>query len=245
MKRLAEVRRKLRKLSSTETALWFSGGKDSRLLLEIVLAEDLPFAVVCFDDQMTLAQKKAVYARAATRPFYSWHPREAYLVGNGEGDVTLISHYEVGSNGPRLPIVRDLIDGGTKCSVRDVRAPLAKEACPFFIHTVVTGVKRTDRHYVFGDNRLMGADIRIGKVRFAAPLYNWSDADVIEALRDVFSIEWSETKEQNTGNIAACRKCLTETGPVRCPQTNETVAPVQWSPAKNLDLWRRAAGVNV
>ena len=227
------------------TALWFSGGKDSRLLLELCLRHALPAVALLFDDTFSRAQRAAVHALLAERDAgaFSYPPRFATMVGHG-GDLSMIGHYAVTSDGATLPVIRDLIDGphdrcGLELSLTQARGPLPAVYFPRHI----LGSKRADRHYAFGGQVVPSASFTLGDAEFVCPLFEWNDDHVLAALAEL-GIDWRETEAENTGNIACCRKCLLETGEIECPRGG-VVTGIDWNAERNLADWRQMVGVDV
>jgi len=178
------MKRKLAKLTKFLTSiggivLYFSGGKDSRLLLETMLAESIPFWVLRFDDGWTRTQRKVVDDIAIKHSLrvYSYPPLTSDLVGDGNGNLSLVSDYAVGGFGEFLPVIRDFVDGD-RCAVDLTFDTSGKPVAPIRFATHVLGSKKSDRHYTFGDDApISGPAFKIGKQKFVAPLYDWTDSD--------------------------------------------------------------------
>ena len=246
-KKLRQLKRDLKAVCRGHgTALWFSGGKDSRLLFEVIQAEGLDCVLLRFDDGWSREQKDVVDRIVARKnaAVYSWKPHTAVLVGNGK-DIASVAEYGIGPNGESLPVIRDLVDG-KKCAF-DVRIGSRKtRKPPVSIQRHVVGSKASDRHFIFGNKSLIPSkEFSIGSVEIFAPLFAWTDAEVVKELKN-FGVEHTTPPDElDTGNHAVCTKCLRGSKPVRCPKTDEMIAAVEWSPKENLKAWRKEHGIEV
>lgn len=227
-------------------ALWLSGGKDSRLLLEIMIAERIRFTVLRFDDAWSREQRAVVDELTATHNLrvYSYPPSWSLMVGDGEQNLTLISGYAVSNGGETSAVFRDIVDG-QRCSF-DVNLDFWKPQNPpvqFAGHVV--GTKRGETHWALGGYEFLRQKYwQVGEVEFFAPLFSWSDADVILALRK-YGVKWQQPEDRlDTGNIAACTNCL-HGAAAYCPKENRPIDPVEWSPQDNLLKWQTANGIEV
>lgn len=227
-------------------ALWYSGGKDSRLLLELVRTNGWEPLILSMNETFNTNQQRRIDRAAAGLKVFAYPPRASAMVGDGDR-ISLISAYAVGRSGETVPIVRDIIDGDEKRCALTITVPTARTPFPLVAaNTHIIGTKRADRHWTFGDVPPGPREFEIGGARFVAPLWDWTDGEVLDALA-ALGIDWAETDDDaaNTGNIPCCRKCLIETGTVHCPQTGQGVEPVEWDPKANLALWRAVNEVNV
>lgn len=231
-----------------DVALWLSGGKDSRLLLEALLALRARFAVLRFDHTWSRAQKKAIDELILKHNLcvHGYAPAWGAVVVDESGqEMTVVSHYTVGSKGQTAVLFRDLVPGPA-CSL-DVPAETAPDTMPlirFDVHLV--GTKRGETHWVMRDGPFLATRRwEIGDVDFAAPLFSWSDAEVVAALR-LFGVEWRQPSlAEDTGNIAACYECFKPRsgGACWCPKEGKTIPAIAWSPAENLAALRQQLGV--
>ena len=238
---LEALRETLRSLASNDTALWFSGGKDSRLLLEVMIAEDIPFSVLRFDDGWTYEQKKIVdefTVRYGLR-VYSYPPRVADLIGDGGENLSIVADYPVSPDGHHHTIVRDLADG-TRCGADLVFNQTGHVSPPIYFKTHIVGAKASDRHYTLGDEPVVRSmDWLNGDRYFIAPLFNWTDDEVLRALLDLgISHHAADRPELDTGNTVACSLCLRSKDRVFCPKSQSYIDPVAWSPNDKLEQFR-------
>lgn len=212
-----------------------------------MIAEKLSFSILRFPTGWTRRQSKIVDRLIIQHQLrvYSYPASNGVLVGNAEGDLALISSYVVGKRGEGIDLVSDIIPG-TRCAF-DI--PLGKwpfRNPPVTFGTHILGTKRGESHFVNnGVPFLKARQWRAGEVQFAAPLFKWSDADVVKALRK-YGIDWHEPLDEvNGGNIACCAVCLkpSETGEVYCPKEQKTIPVVEWSPTERLAEYQKFVGV--
>lgn len=244
MRKIKHLTTRLKNLCRNGAALWFSSGKDSRLLLEVCLRENLNVTILCFDETWNKNQRHFLTELAKTQKIFSYPPRDAVMVGEGN-QIGAISHYAVGSKGETIPLICDFIDGDeTRCALQFKIKTSSNLLPPVFFKTHICGAKRADRHFVFGHKEFIQERFAVGDANFFCPLFNWTDKEVIEALK-VFGIDWQESESLNTGNVLMCRKCLIERGEVLCPQTKQMVSAHDWQPERNLANWRELNGVKL
>lgn len=217
--------------------LWFSGGSDSRLLLEVMLKAGKPFGILTFRDGWTREQKKVVDQVIIDKNLeaLTYPPLTSVLTAEND-ELSLVSGYAIG-DGQVMPIIRDLVHNDARCLVEDVRIELPKMlAAPVEFDTHIFGTRKDDKHWLFGDRDLSnGAEFSRWTKTFVNPLWNWTKDEVTECLRSDFGLEPTET---DTGNIEACSLCLTETRPF-CPKVQKEIEPYAWQPAENLQIARR------
>lgn len=240
------LKRYLRRLRG-DVALWLSGGKDSRLLLEIMLAERLRFWILRFDETWSREQRAVVdeLIKRHDLRVYSYAPRWGTMVGGEDGEMALISGYAVASDGTTASLFRDMVDG-ERCAFDVPLTVSEREAPPIRFETHITGVKKRETHWAVGKRPFVTARrFEVGDVEFVAPLFNWSDKNVLDALKRL-GIDYQEPSDsENTGNVVCCNLCIRPTpkGIVFCPKTQEMIPTVNWNPVENLAAFRRAAGM--
>lgn len=242
--KLKQLIKDLGELCITKRAgLWLSGGKDSLLLLKILVAEHLPFDILCFEDGWTKEQKRVVGAIIDQHkiPVYSYLPRSMVLFGDGKNEITLACGYLVGANGEQVSLLKDFVPGA-RCAF-DVNIEYSKRDTPPMLYGVnIWGTKKGESHYSFeGASFTTKPEWTVGEAHFAAPLFDWFDAEVIEALK-LYGVDYREPTEQlNTGNIPACTNCLRENaaGETLCPKTDRFIPLVKWNPSEKLKTWQQ------
>lgn len=240
------LKRYLRRLGG-DVALWLSGGKDSRLLLEIMLAERLRFSILRFDETWSREQRAVVdeLIKRHDLRVYSYAPRWGTMVGGEDGEMALISGYAVASDSTTASLFRDMVDG-ERCAFDVPLTVSEREVPPIRFETHIVGTKKNESHWATANRPFTTAKRwEVGDVDFVAPLFTWSDADVIKALRR-YGIEWSTPSlKQDTGNSAICSNCLRERrgGMAWCPKAGAPIPTVKWSPSENLAAFQQAAGI--
>lgn len=235
---------------SGHTALWLSGGKDSRLLLEVMKRDALSFIVLCFDDTFTRVQKRMVerLAREFDLEIFSYPPT-AFSFVSDDKEIAAVFHYAVGRKGETLAGIRDIVHDreAGRCMQKDFKVGFAASPLPpVFVENHILGSKRSDRHFIFGNRSpVKEREFSIGEAKFFAPLFDWTDEDVYNALGELGVNPFPVTDETDTGNFFACSLCLTEKEEFICPQTKEKIQPVQWDGRGNLEAWRKANNVSI
>jgi hypothetical protein len=247
--KLAKLEQCLSALCAPEgsnVALWFSAGSDSRLLLEVLLSEKVPFSILRFDDGWSREQRKTVDALILKYNLrvYSYPPISGILLGNGQGELTLACHYSVGLRGENTAIFRDLVPG-EKCAF-DINIPISDRISPpMLFDTHLVGTKRGETHWI-ANGRPLATQKRwfIGGAKFFSPIFEWNDADVLQALKDM-KVDYipPATEQEDLGNLVSCSRCLTSKTDVLCPKTGDTIPPVQWSPLQSLRDYREHNGI--
>lgn len=242
MSKLTRLKRYLSKIDAP--CLWFSGGKDSSLLLYIMLEMGKTFSILRFDEGQTREQKQAVDAVILKHNLrvYAYDPQWATMVSNDDGELALISGYAVGKQGETMSLVRDIVDGD-RCSF-DIPMPVAKGSyTPIYFADHILGTKSGESHWTMaGKPMLTAPQWETGAAIFHAPLYKFTDAEVVRELVR-FGIEWKTPDEaSDLGHIPACSNCLHGIGDVMCPKTGNAMGAVNWSGADNLRNWQAANG---
>lgn len=240
--KLAQLKNYLSELcAANNCVLWLSGGKDSLLLLQVLLTEK--FSVLRFDDGWTREQKEIVnnLIKKHSLQVFSYPPKSAVLFGDGNGEITLACAYGVGAKGEAVSILRDLVHG-SRCAF-DVNIKISERANPPVIFDVnIWGSKKGEPHYAFSGGDVVPAkEWSAGNAKFVCPLYDWTDAEVLEALK-LFGINYVEPPDQlNTGNVSACTNCLKgKTGePVDCPKKGKQIYSIEWNPQEKLKNWQQ------
>ncbi len=230
-----------RRLDSPKTVcLWFSGGSDSRLLLEVMCSTRKPFGIICQDDGLSREQKLLIDAVILEKNLqvFSYPPMSYLMIGDGE-NLSLAAAYPLNRRGTCLPVVRDIVKG-EKCAFDLEMDVSLKTSAPVEFDCHILGTRSSDRHYSYGSSAITEKDLWFtGGKRFYAPLFDWSKKEVIAALK-TFGVDYAEpTDELDSGNLAACSNCLREANPF-CPKTNSHIEPVEWNRAENLKTFRKA-----
>lgn len=155
-------------------ALLFSGGKDSLLLLDIV-RKIRPVTIIHFYDRLHPEVERIL--KLWDLDILSWQPAHQYFIPFGD-DPALVSEYSFGA--ARLPVVTGIMQSKDKCEIEKLRF----ERMPHFDYpfdVTLWGYKRgDDRHPIMGEAFPICFDL--GTTRMLAPLYHWSDEDVLSEI---------------------------------------------------------------
>lgn len=215
--------------------LWFSGGSDSRLLLELMLITGKPFGILLFQDGWTREQKRKTDEIIIKHNLMTFsYPAIENLLVTEDGEISLVSAYAIDSCGNSFAVIRDLVDEPKRC-LFDVKLDLPQMlAAPTAFNTHIIGTRSEDRHWIFGEKELgRGEDWLIGETAFTAPLWSWTKGDVRQCLGDL----GIDDDGVDTGNVACCSNCLTQESPF-CPKVDRTIEPHGWNPMDNLRMVR-------
>lgn len=190
----------------------WSGAKDSQLLLKLAseVRDDIP--VLWFRSVDPARNKFAERFIAETDLMvYSWEPMDRYVLPNGEG-MSLIEDFSFGSL--RLPLVSDIAPG-TKCAVHTPKDRVSFVNYGFDITLV--GVKASDSHSLVRWHERKG---------FVAPLWEMTDAEVWEAIRD---LEISVEEPGQPDGPQLCTNCLVNgLDEVYCPEVGKMIPRFVW-----------------
>lgn len=238
MLRLRSLKRRIAELLSGDKSvcLWFSGGKDSLLLLKVMLEANKPFGILRFDDGWNREQKKAIDAIQMDNDLQVFsYPAVNHILVGENGDLSMVSQYAVDGYGSTAMLVRDLVDETSVCGIDLKLETATMKVAPAEWDVHVWGSKRTDQHYICGDKPLIDKpDWAVGTKTFTAPLLDWTDAQVQSGLK-TYGVTAPSVR---TGDIFACSNCLQGQGRVFCPKENTEIDSVVWQPAKNLAMVR-------
>lgn len=155
-------------LEAKHPALLCSFGKDSIALLKTVLAIRPETQILYFYDRPDPFAAKII--KEWNLEVGSYAPTIRYRV-----EDTVISEYAIGN--ARLPLLQDISESGK---------PVGTTITPQFAFEydiTIWGYKRSDRHPLV--QKELEADFQLGPTRMIAPLYEWSDADVMESIKDI------------------------------------------------------------
>lgn len=212
--------------------LWFSGGSDSRLLLEVMLETGKPFGILTFPDGWSREQERQVDAviREKKLQVFSYPPTGTALAGEGD-ELTFASQYPIDGFGSTVMLFRDIVDG-KRCAF-DVKFPTARRtATPAEWSVHIWGLRRSDRHWLSGETPMIDETERmVGDKKFLFPLADWSKAEVTATLKKEYGIDLSG--EIELGDIACCTACLKSNEPVFCPKEGKEIAAYEWDRAAN------------
>jgi 3'-phosphoadenosine 5'-phosphosulfate sulfotransferase (PAPS reductase)/FAD synthetase len=200
---------------SDSPAIFWSGGRDSQLLLGLA-REICPITVLWF----RIGQDER-FAKNVIRDWglmaFSWKPAVVYMV-----DQTVVHEYGIGQD--RLPVLIDLVKG-EPCKVGSFTARTATIYLPF--DTILVGWRESDEHPLKGNAKLNLDGRTIGGAKLSAPLKHMTDSQVRAALVD-YKIPYEPVADE----LPACQDCLDGR-----PCTDIPVVP--------LDVFRQRFGLEV
>ncbi len=212
--------------------LWWSGGDNSTLLLVMLRGLGRPFDIVQMRDFWNKEQKEQAdfYIRKWNLKVFSYPSVTTSLIGEGD-ELSVVFEYAV--DGSKMPLIKDIVNG-TRC-IAELQGQHLNYSPVEWTHYIV-GSKKSDRHYAM-DSLVPSERWKIGDAEMYAPLYDWTDQEVKDALFE-YGIE---PKKVDEGDVQFCTKCLhgVETF---CPKENVMIPPVQWSAETNLSNFRAAYG---
>lgn len=247
MSKLGSLRTEVEELfaSGKSICLWYSGGADSTLLLNVLLQVGKPFGVLRFEDGWNKRQQDAVNAVIRENKLQVFtYPASAHVLIDEKPEIGLISQYAIDAHGNTAILVRDLVDDPAVCGV-EIRFETAKQGpqtpAPVEYDIHLWGTRGDDEHWLSGDKPILTEkEWQIGEKRFIALLLDWDGLEVREAL-EVFDIQpaSSDRNGTDTGNIYACHNCLMTTERVFCPKVKDYIDGVAWNGAENTEKVRK------
>lgn len=220
-----------------EACLWYSGGKDSRLILEALICGGIPFQMLRFDEMWTPEQKKKADQVVLDQGLlvYSYSPALSMMVGDGE-NLAMAMAYRIGKEN-HVALYRDIVPGD-RCAF-DVKLREDPQGTIIAFPKHIVGTKGGESHFIMeGKPFITEPKWAEGEMEFFAPLIEWTDQEVYDALFE-FGVELApEDDAINTGNVPCCHNCLTAEERVFCPKEGIEIDAVKWSPRENLARWR-------
>lgn len=224
--------------SDRTVALWYSGGSDSRLLLEVMLETGGRFSVLRFNDGWTREQSTVGDAgiHQHRRQAFSYPALRHMLVGEGE-EIALVSGYAVDADGTMALLVRDIVDDPKRCGMDErLLAKPQMRAAPAEFDVHIWGTRKDDRHWVVGDNvpLISGPEWKVGSKTFIAPLYEWTRERVRAALKSEYGVV---VEGVDTGDLRCCTNCL-RSARAYCPKVDQDIDGVIWDAEGNLSQVR-------
>lgn len=219
------------------TVLFWSGGKDSTLLLAMLREIGKPFDIVQIRDFWTREQKKKIdnLIKDWKLKVFSFPPMNMYFIGQGN-EISFVSEFGLGDG--RLPILADVIEGN-RC-IADLAAQ-TMPMMPLEWDLYILGSRKDDTHYTFS-SPIPSERWQIGGKEFYAPLYSWTREQVIEKSKE-YGLDVAEVSEQeNTGNLSLCTNCLNGSGEVYCPAEKSFIPAIVWDRGENLRQFQIAYG---
>lgn len=198
------------RLTGTAPVLYFSGGKESTLLLSMLREQPVEFGIVTQGREWWTKEQREHLDNLIIDwklKVFSYPPVSSHLQGN-----SLVSYYAMGDS--VMPIVRDFVGEGERCL-----ADLDKHrmnSTPFGWDIYIFGSRKDDSHPLM-DNLMPVSEWKIGNTTFWNPLYEWTREQVEQEL-DKRGLNFEVTERTDTGNLVDfCRRCVLGKGEVFCP----------------------------
>lgn len=239
-------------------ALWLSGGKDSLLLLNVLLKLGRKFNVLSFTDSAwNEAQKKQLdeIILRHNLQVYSYPAHKFLLIGSGAGELAFASYYAIDREGHCATVLRDVVsgdtggDGGDVCAFDLQIETSALAFAPLEFGAHIWGSRFRDRHWSHGLESVLRRDHwKLGHTDFYAPLSGWSDRQIYGALKSFGAFEAHQREapdNADTGNVTACAECL-KAAPgekVFCPKQQKQISALDWDKAGNTKIFRASLGL--
>lgn len=197
------------KAAKNPVLLW-SSGKDSMLLLHLLREQSSDIPLLWFRADLLPTQKQ--FAERIIKDLdltvFGYPPANVYLMGGG--NLTAVREYDIA--GARLPVLSDVaLSDQCKHKASHQRMP----RFDYQWDVSFAGWKKTDSHPMVGDVDL--DNLRFGSTTFAAPLKDFSDADVWEAIRQIGipydQARYDEKKiERDPDSLLVCAECFRRAG---------------------------------
>jgi hypothetical protein len=173
-----------------------SFGKDSLVLLKLVRQIKPDISIFYFGDRLSRFAESVV--KENDLQVYSYAPADRYLVPNGDG-YSLIDEYSFGQT--RVPLISDLVPS-TSCELEN----LSPTRTPWFDYNAdltLWGYHQGDFHPLV--ESVFPQRFQLGATVMDAPLYSWSERDVLGAIEEL-RIPY----EPEVNEVQVCDNCLNE-----------------------------------
>lgn len=179
--------------NATSPAILVSFGKDSLLLLHLARKVRPDTTIYYFNDDLSPFAQRVIIENNLTVLRYA--PADRYIVPNGDG-IALVDEYAI--NDTLLPVISPIVTGDScKHSL-----PTRRTSTFRFNHDLALwGYKQSDHMEAVGTT--FEKENMVGEVRFIAPLYGLTDADVYNAL-DELKIPYQNERNE----IEWCQGCI-------------------------------------
>lgn len=204
-----------------------SFGKDSLLLLALAREVRPDISIIWYNQRASKAQR--MFAERIIKLWnltvLSYAPANSYFIPNDEG-LTLVDEISFGET--YLPLLTDVQDGEA-CALT-----LRGEQTLYFgygFDVTLFGYKKSDSHEAI--NQRFGREYRVGQTRLVAPLYDLTDGEVLQAIKE-FKIPYEAIDD----HLSVCTRCLQGTGDVFCPEAGTTITSIDWDKQAALEAFR-------
>lgn len=216
------------------SALLWSSGLDSTLLLVMLQEAGEDFTIIQFRDGWNKAQKARADKVIMERNLKVFSYPASYLTVMGDENQKSVA-FDMSVGGATIPVVRDLIDGdGCLAEL----AGLTMQQAPTEFDQYYVGTRREDRHYTLPP--FEHDTWKVGRATFVAPLFDLTRDEVV-TLANHYGINTSPVNETADSNdIHLCHECLKKTeGEVYCPQKQGMIPAMGDNLALNLTEFRK------
>lgn len=202
---------------AVQPALLFSAGKDSILLLDVLCSLDLEVSLISFPHLWTPRQVRQAIDETGGKMLFHYAPV----------DIRFKSPYAISSYGigGRLIMIYSKRLATNRCGLEVGKRAIAERHVQpmYFWDLTIVGTKELDEQLgqPFTFQELSGEGHR-----FVAPLWDWTDEEVLEELkargRDGFD---STDPERDTGTFMACTACMetSHDSEVHCPKEGRPI----------------------
>lgn len=184
--------------SAANPAILCSFGKDSSVLLALAREVKPDIPIVYFKDRINCNAEKLITDWNLT--VLSYAPLNRYLIP-WDNDICLVDEMTIGNQ--LVPLIRD-VELSEKCDVEQLSPIRTNFTWPFDV--TLWGYRKADELHPAMSSPFSN-DFQLGNTRMVAPLYNWSDSAVIDALSEL-SIPY----QQHRDTIGICGKCMAQLG---------------------------------
>lgn len=209
--------------------LFWSGGRDSSLLLFLILGILPSIPVIQFRTDWRKEQKVYSDDLIAEKDLsvISFQPVDRSVLPSGENFV-LVDDYLI--NGERFPVIRDIVHSDDFCTL-DYSKKTTNDF-PFVYDLAIVGWKKSDKQEVLGET-VLPRNIRVGTTDFFAPLFDYTDEEV-QAMCDELKIKLSGfyadgDERKDTGNFVGCCNCFKDEEKVFCPKEQKEIHSHKWN----------------
>lgn len=216
------------------SALLWSAGLDSTLLLAMLLEAGEEFTIIQFRDGWNKAQRARADKVIMERNLQVFSYPASYLTVMGDDEQKSVV-FDMAVGGTTIPVVRDLIDGDGCLAELD---GLTMHQAPTEFDKYYVGTRREDRHYTLPP--FEHDTWQVGRATFVAPLFDLTRDEVI-TLANHYKIDTTPVDETADSNdIHLCHNCLKAVeGEVYCPQAGHAIPAMGGNLQLNLTEFRK------
>jgi hypothetical protein len=177
---LSEARKRVEEIlkAAKNPVVLFSFGKDSTLLVALAREIDPDIKLVHFGQDRHLEIERLSDAGLS----WTSYPSSArYFIPWDDSEICLIDEYLI--EGKPFPFLR-MVELGDPCDIESL-PPLSADVIPWPFDVTLCGYKNQDETHPSVPLRF-GPDFTMESTRVISPLYEWADAQVLGAIRDMY-----------------------------------------------------------